>query len=86
MNEYCRNLGVLDDQTVPAEHASYEDFSFARFSVVDDKWVCYHDILTGDGVAARSATCFDNEGQGSHQDPRIGSNRSGQMKWFINPW
>ena len=62
LNEYCRNLGLLDDQTVPAEHSSFENYNYARFSTTEDKWLCYHAILTGDGASARSTTCVDDQG------------------------
>ena len=62
LNEYCRNLGLLDDQTVPGEHSSYEDYNFARYSITEDKWLCYNAILTGNDVSARSITCVDNQG------------------------
>ena len=64
MNEYCKRLGLLDDQTVPGENAAYEDYNFARFSVVEDKWVCYKSIITGD--AARNVQFFGQFIIGKH--------------------
>ena len=50
----------FDQSWIP--DSSFEDYTCARWSVNDNKWVCHHDILTGDGAAARSATCIDNQG------------------------
>ena len=59
--EFC-NLWIPD--------SSFEDYNFARWSVNENKWVCHQSILTGDGAAARSATCVDNQGNvgGSNGD------------------
>ena len=62
LNEYCTKLGVMDDQIVPGEHSDYEEFNYARYDSVDSVWKCYQNILTGDAVEARSATCVDNDG------------------------
>ena len=67
LNEYCKRLGLLDDQTVPGENAAYEDYNYARFSVVDDKWVCYKSILTGDAAASRIVQFFGQYIIGKHQ-------------------
>ena len=70
MNEYCKRLGLLDDQTVPGEKAEYEDYNYARFSVEEDKWMCYKNILTGDAAASRNVHFLVNSIFQKHKFPK----------------
>ena len=40
---------MTDDQTVPGEHANYEDYNFARAHIIGNrrKWFCHKSILSG---------------------------------------
>ena len=62
LDEYCQNLGILDDQTVTGEKTDYEDYNYARYDSVNEKWLCYKSVLTGDGTDARAEACVDNDG------------------------
>ena len=51
MDQYCRNLGILDSVTVENEHANCENQLYARY---DGLWRCWESLSTATGTHCMS--------------------------------
>ena len=60
LDEYCKHLGLLDDEIVKGERFDCEEMKHARLD--GNKWSCFKSLLEGDD-SATSATCVDNDGE-----------------------